>query len=216
MMPRLSHALALAGAMALWTTAARAHPHVWVTAKSELVYDDKADITAVRHSWTFDEAYSSYATQGLDKDGDGKLSASELADLAKVNVDSLSDFGYFTKGKANGKALSFASPTDYSLDFQNGRLTLDFTLPVKTPMPANRMLTLEIYDGTYFVAFALAEGDDAARISGAPQGCTTRIMRPKKPDEAQQQQLSEAFFEALSANTNFGMQFSNRILVACP
>ncbi|MBX3536288.1 MAG: DUF1007 family protein [Chelatococcus sp.] len=215
-MPRFLHVLPLLGAAALWSTAASAHPHVWVTAKSELVYNDEADITAVRHSWTFDEAYSSYATQGLDTDGDGKLSAAELADLAKVNVDSLSEFNYFTKGKANGKSVAFANPTEYSLNFQDGRLTLNFTLPAKTPMPANRMLTLEIYDNTYFVAFALADGDSAATTSGAPKGCATQIIRPKKPDEAQQQQLSEAFFEALTANSNFGAQFSNRILVACP
>ncbi|MBS7696055.1 MULTISPECIES: DUF1007 family protein [unclassified Chelatococcus] len=215
-MPRFPYLVPLMGAAALWSTAASAHPHVWVTAKSQLVYDEKADITAVRHSWTFDEAYSSYATQGLDTDGDGKLSAAELTDLAKVNVDSLSEFNYFTKGKANGKTVAFANPTEYNLNFENGRLTLNFTLPVKTPMPANRMLTVEIYDGTYFVAFTLADGDDAATTSGAPKGCATQITRPKKPDEAQQQQLSEAFFEALTANANFGMQFSNRILVACP
>lgn len=215
-MPSPWYALILLAAMTLWTTTASAHPHVWVTARSELVYDEKAEITAVRHDWTFDEAYSTYATQGLDTDGDGKLSAAELADLAKINVESLSDFGYFTKGKANGKALAFATPTDYSLAFDKGLLTLKFTLPVKTPLPANRMLTLEIYDGTYFVSFVMADGDDAVIATGAPKGCTTTVNRPKKPDEAQQQQLSEAFFEALTANANFGMQFSNRILVACP
>ena len=193
-----------------------AHPHVWVTARTDIVYDDKVEVTAIRHVWTFDEAYSSYATQGLDKNGDGKLSPEELADLARVNVESLSDFAYFTKGKANGKAIEFAAPTDYGLTFDKGQLTLRFTLPLKAPAPANRLFALEIYDGTYFVSFALADGDEAVEIPGAPKGCAKTITRPHQPDPAQQQQLSEAFFNSLSPTSNFGFQFANRVLVACP
>jgi ABC-type uncharacterized transport system substrate-binding protein len=67
------------GAFALmFATAANAHPHVWVTLKSDLVFAPDGKIAAVRHAWTFDEMFSVFATQGLDKDGDGKLSREEL------------------------------------------------------------------------------------------------------------------------------------------
>src|SRR5215213_8527449 len=45
---------------------ASAHPHVWVTVKSELVYAPDGTLTAVRHHWTFDEMFSTFATQGMD------------------------------------------------------------------------------------------------------------------------------------------------------
>src|SRR5262245_39643709 len=80
----------LLSAFVLATTAgsneAQAHPHVWVTVKSELVYGPDGAVTAVRHHWTFDEMFSTFATQGLDTDKDGKLSRDELKGLAEVNV----------------------------------------------------------------------------------------------------------------------------------
>ena len=32
----------------------------------------------------------------------------------------------------------------------------------------------------------------------------------------QQQKLGEAFFEALTASSSFGVQYANRVIVACP
>jgi len=37
---------------------AQAHPHVWITAKSEVVYAPDGSITGVRHAWTFDEMFT--------------------------------------------------------------------------------------------------------------------------------------------------------------
>src|SRR5215207_475884 len=86
---------------------ASAHPHVWVKSKAEVVYGADGKLTGVRHSWTFDEAYSSFVTQGLDKNNDGKLTADELQEVAKVNTESLADFDYFTHLKANGAKQAF-------------------------------------------------------------------------------------------------------------
>ncbi len=48
------------------TAAARAHPHIWVTVKSELVYAPDGTLTGVRHAWTFDDMFSVFATQGIE------------------------------------------------------------------------------------------------------------------------------------------------------
>ncbi len=34
---------------------AHAHPHVWATVRSEIMFGAKGQITGVRHAWTFDE-----------------------------------------------------------------------------------------------------------------------------------------------------------------
>jgi ABC-type uncharacterized transport system substrate-binding protein len=194
---------------------ALAHPHVWVTAKAELVYGADGKVAAVRHSWTFDQAYSAFVTQGLDKNNDGKTTPDELQDLAKVNTESLADFEYFTHLKANGAKLGFEPPRDQAMAFENGAATLSFHLPLKKPA-ANRMVALEIYDPSFFVDFRMADGDDAIRLANAPRGCAATISRPKPVDTAQQQRLSEAFFEALTAASQYGAEQAGKVIVACP
>ena len=103
---------------------------------------------------------------------------------------------------------------------EGNALTLTFLLPLKTPAaPGRGVAALEIYDPTYFVSFAFAEGSDAATLSGSPPGCTATVTRPKgdaaKVADAKTG-MSEAFFEALTAASNFGEQFANRVIVACP
>ncbi len=80
-----------------------AHPHVWVTMTSEIAYDPNGQVEGVRHAWSFDEAYSAFAVQGLDTNQDGTTSREELQELAKINTESLIEFNYFTVVKADGK-----------------------------------------------------------------------------------------------------------------
>ena len=198
-----------------WGAPALAHPHVWVTAKAELIYASDGKVAAVRHSWTFDEAYSAFVTQGLDKNNDGKLSSDELQEVAKVNTESLAEFEYFTHLKANGAKQAFDAPQGATMAFENGAATLSFHLPLKKPA-ANKMVALEVYDPTFFVAFAMAEGNDAMKLANAPQGCAMTVSRPKPVEAAQQQRLSEAFFQALTATSDYGAGQSNKVIVACP
>src|SRR6201997_5178464 len=87
--------------------AAQAHPHVWVTMTSELVYAPDGSVTGVRHAWAFDDMFSAFATQGLETKQKGVFTREDLAPLAQVNVDSLKDFDYFTYAKVDGKKTEF-------------------------------------------------------------------------------------------------------------
>src|SRR5690349_10797893 len=111
---------------------AQAHPHVWVTMQTALVYAPDGSITGIRHAWTFDDMFSTFATQGLESKEKGKFTREELAPLAKVNVESLKEFDYFTYATADGKKAELAEPVPgYWLDYADQVLTLNFTLPFK-------------------------------------------------------------------------------------
>ena len=86
-MQRLLGLLLLAAGIVFGTAPAEAHPHVWITAKSEVVYAPDGSITGVRHAWTFDEMFTTYALQGLATKTKGVYTREELAPLAQTNVD---------------------------------------------------------------------------------------------------------------------------------
>jgi ABC-type uncharacterized transport system substrate-binding protein len=196
------------------TQKAQAHPHVWITAEAEILYAPDGRVTGIRHRWSFDEAYSVFSTQGLDKNNDGKLTPDELEELAKVNVESLNEYNYFSVLKLNGKKQDMLPPIDYGLSFENKTLTLALTTPLKAPMSA-KVLGLEMGDPELFVSFAWKAGETPVTLKSAPAGCTLTLTRPR-PDEALQQgKLSEDFFNSAAARA-MGTQQANKVLVACP
>ena len=67
------------------------------------MYAPDGSITGVRHAWTFDDMFSTYAVQGLESKTKGAYSREELASLAQTNVELLKEFAYFTFAKADGK-----------------------------------------------------------------------------------------------------------------
>lgn len=211
-MRRLTRLALVAATLAVSAGAASAHPHVWVTAKSEIVYAPDGSITGVRHAWTFDDMFSTYATQGLPQKTKGVFTREELADLAKTNVESLKEYDFFTFAKTGPDKQRFNEPIDYYLDFKDNVLTLHFTLPFKTPVKA-KAISFEVFDPTYFVDFAFAE-KDAAKLVGAPAACKLAFQRPN-PNSASSQKLTEQMFMS-GDNSNYGAAFASRLEVTCP
>jgi ABC-type uncharacterized transport system substrate-binding protein len=168
---------------------AAAHPHVFVDARTELVFDQSGKITSVRHIWQFDAAFSAFAVQGLDKNGDGKLDDDELQPLAKVNVDSLQEYDFFTILTMGKQRQTFVPPKEYWLQFVGGRLTLFYTLPLKQPVAMTGKATLEIFDPEYFVAFNFPK-NVAVKLDGAPKGCTSSIQPPHELDAQTMAQMA--------------------------
>ena len=203
--------------LVITTAAAHAHPHVWVTVKSELVYASDGTVTGVRHAWTFDDMFSVFATQGIESKKKGEFTREELAPLAEVNVTSLKEYDFFTYAKANGKKIEFEDPpADYFLDFnpKDTVLTLHFTLPLKAPVKA-KDLALEVYDREFFVDFSFAE-KDPVKLVGAPAHCKLSIARPQEMNAAMTQQFNQLGADQRDPSLTIGAEFANKITVKCP
>jgi ABC-type uncharacterized transport system substrate-binding protein len=212
---RAAMAAVVAAACAI-PAAAMAHPHVWVVANSELVYDSDGALASVRHAWTFDDMFSAYALQGIETKTKGVYTREDLAPLAQTNVESLKEFGFFTFAKAGEgtsiKKQRFTDPVDYYLEYKDNALVLHFTLPLKTPVKA-RQLALEIFDPSFFVDFALGD-KEPIKLVGAPASCAFEVQRPSD-GTAKAQALNEDTF-LNGENANFGAMFANKITVTCP
>jgi ABC-type uncharacterized transport system substrate-binding protein len=212
LMRHLLGTLMLAGMLALGTGSAQAHPHVWITSMSELIYAPDGAITGVRHAWTFDDMFTAYVLQGIETKAKGVYSHEELAPLAQTNVESLKEFGFFTFAKADGKKEKFQEPVDYYLEYKDALLTLHFTLPLKTPVKP-RELALEVFDPSFFVDFKLGD-KDPVRLVGAPAACKVSFQRPNDGTVSAQKLGEQNFLNG--DNSNFGAMFANKITVQCP
>jgi ABC-type uncharacterized transport system substrate-binding protein len=205
----------LAIALTLCVAPALAHPHVWVTMHSDLVYAPDGSITGIRQHWAFDDMFSAFATQGLESKEKGKFTREELQPLAKVNVESLKEYDYFTYATVDGKKVPLGDPLpDYWLDYDDSILTLNFTLPFKTPVKA-KLLTVDIYDPTIFVDFAFAK-EKPVTWENPPSGCKLQIQLPREMTFAEGKALSEIPADQPNLTMQWGAQFANKILVNCP
>lgn len=205
----------LALAAVLVAVPARAHPHIWVTMHSELVYAPDGSVTGIRQHWAFDDMFSAFAIQGLEAKDTGAFSRAELAPLAKTNVESLKEYDYFTFATADGNKAPFGDPLpDYFADYKDSVVTLHFTLPFKTPVKA-KLLKIDIYDATIFVDFSFAK-DKPVSLVGAPGACKLDVVPPREMTWAEGKALSDIPADQPNTLMAWGAQFANKILVNCP
>jgi ABC-type uncharacterized transport system substrate-binding protein len=217
MINRLFPALAAFAVVVMGCSAAWAHPHVWVTVKSELVYAPDGSVTGVRHAWTFDDMFSVFATQGIESKKKGQFTREELAPLAEVNVSSLKEYGFFTYAKADGKEVEFSEPAaGYYLEFNPKEtvLTLHFMLPLKAPVKA-KDLTVEVLDREFFVDFSLAE-KNPVKLVGAPAQCKLSLVSPEQMNADLSQRLSQLGADQRDPTLTIGSEYASKIVVKCP
>ena len=212
---RLYLAISTVAAALSFSAPAVAHPHVWVTMTTEVVYAPDGTVTGIRHAWAFDDMFSAFATQGYESKVKGQFTREELEPLAKVNVESLKEYDYFTYVTADGKKVKLKDPAPgYYLDWKDAVLTLHFTLPVEQPIKAQE-LRVDVYDPSIFVDFAFAK-KDPAKLVGAPAHCKTDVVLPREMTFAEGKALSMIPADQPNVSMAIGSEFANKILVHCP
>lgn len=176
-----------AGALAglLLTQPALAHPHIFIDAKVGVVFDAAGSVSALRHSWTFDTAFSVWMVQGLDTNGDGVVSSEEMQELADENMLGLADFGFYTFA---GDGMAFTPTGDQRMSYEDNRVTLDFTVDAASPQPAGARFELGVYDPEYYVAISFADETDVT-LDNAPSSCSADLIPPEPMDRATEERL---------------------------
>ncbi len=199
---------------------AEAHPHIWIDTRAEVEFDQQKRVSAIRHSWTFDDAFSVFVIQGLDENQDGLYTREELESLAKVNVESLGEYEFFTFMGVEVADVDFNEPTDYWLDYnaELSRLTLNFTLSLKRPVAVTDQLILEVFDPESYVSFAVNAQDSITLASSAPETCSIEV----KPAEDMGEEFAAALAEVPASQREVPPEFyavtsqlSNSAIIRC-
>jgi ABC-type uncharacterized transport system substrate-binding protein len=197
-MPRLQwrpfKGLAVSAALVGAALPAAAHPHMCVALEATVIYE-KGGFTGLEQKWTFsDERYVAEAVEGLDKNKDGKLDRSELDELAKVNVESLQEFDYFTVPMVAGQPVKVAQAKDYWMEHTATTLSLHFTVPFAAPVPVgDKALEFIVRDPENFIAFGLQKVPASVRLgSGTPKSCRVSAVPLKGEEQDMLKQILEA------------------------
>lgn len=161
-------------ALGLFISPSLAHPHILIDAKAVLVFDAEGRLAAIRNTWTFDEAFSVWQTQGLDTNGDHVVSSDEMQELADENMTGLAEYGFYISAGAGKETLKFKAAGDQKFTFDNNRSTLSFTAELNTPYVVRGPLDIAIADPEYYVAITLTGAD--VTLENAPAGCGIEMV----------------------------------------
>lgn len=205
----------------LWVAAspARAHPHVWIEMRSDLVFNDQGQVAAMNLQWTFDDGYAQMALDGLDTNGDGVYSQDELTQLTQENLASLKDYDYFTVIRYNGEKQRFAPVTEYGQIYSNGKLQLYFQVPLATPIdPAKGEIIAKVYDPDFFIALDYVKDEPVTAIGAIPAKC--RIVVKPVPTDAEIEQTRAMLATKdrdwkPDTEEDFGALFAQPVTVQC-
>ncbi len=193
---------------------ARAHPHVWIEAQSDVVFDADGRIAAINVEWEFDEFFSLTAVEGYDADGDGTYTPDELQPLAAENIAALAEYRYFTYVKAGDAPVDYATVSEYGAFFRDGRLSMYFSVPFAEPVdPLASAVSYTIHDPTFFIAIEPRREDPVTIVGDPPAPCRIELAAPA--DEGGDQPYSESFFEQLADTDDIGSLYATRIAVVC-
>ncbi len=178
----VSHAharlLILSLASLLGAAQTAAHPHVTIKVETAVVvHSGKA--TSFLHRWTFDKAYLTSILEEYDADRNGRIEGAELTKLVAETDTTLKLFHAFTVARHGKRKLKLRSATDIQMSFEEGIPVLRFAINLARPVSlADRSFRFEVYDATYFSAFAFATPAAVTFSGTAPVGCTLKMEQP--------------------------------------
>lgn len=191
------------GGLAGLPTMASTHPHVFIDATVEVIFDAEGRAEALRIGWTYDEFFSMLIIEdrNLDPDYDTVLTPAAEAQLAGFDMQWDADFPGDTYALMDGKALALSRPEGFSASYGDGKITSThlrrFDVPV---VVADVPLTVQVYDPGFYTAYAIV---GKTTLTGRDD-CTAQVFEPNR--DAADQALLAALAE-VSADVDIEMTY---------
>jgi len=192
-----------------------AHPHAWIDLRTEIRFNSKGEAAALSQIWLLDPGYSSFATVGLDKDGDGNPDWGELDALLQENMRNLRKFNYFTQVFNGSKIVKIGEIFEMSSRMQGNRLEMRFVVPFVRPIKLSEKtnLSYRIFDPTYYIEIVHEKKNQSVSLIRAPSGCTS-IVKDPNPDAATVM-LAASLDKTQNGGLGLGKFFAETVSVKC-
>ena len=199
--------------LAVLSFAAAAHPHSFITLKTQIMVKDN-QLTGLKMRWAMDELTSAdlLYDAGNAKPGDEiwkKLAAEVMANVLGQH--------YFSEIWHNQQRVKFLNlPTEYNLSRSGHKAVLEFILPLaEPPTLAGQRFEILTFDPTYFVDM-FYDNPGALTLPPALQTrCRLTLNTPKPDDALKQYALSLDKADAPAEELDLGRQFAQTVVLTC-
>ncbi|MEE4484677.1 DUF1007 family protein [Serratia ficaria] len=203
----------LAGACALFSAGAGAHPHSFIDMNTTFVAKDQR-LVGMKMVWVMDEITSADL---LYDAGNAKSDSVVWKKLAAEVMANVLGQHYFTDVYRDGKPVKYLNlPSEYRLSRQGNQAVLEFVLPLADPQPlAGKPFEIATYDPTYFVDMTYK---DQAALHLPPemaQQCQLSLKTPKPDASLQAYALSLDKNDSPGEDMALGQQFAQRVTLQC-
>jgi ABC-type uncharacterized transport system substrate-binding protein len=196
-------------------TPAQAHPHAWIDIQTTAIINEKNELVALRHHWTFDRYYSEFILYEYLPEEGKKPTPEILLSIAKQSLKNLQAYGYFTVLTQTGKHATFSLPTHISNRLEQQQLVMEFTLPLTHPIALeNNTVQYRVFDPSYYVEMLHKKPNDAKIENTGTLACTSTIAQANPTIE--QTTLAASLDKSATAPEGLGGVFAQTVTVACP
>lgn len=177
-MKRAGITAALAATLGLAAPAVVAHPHVFIDAGLELVFDEAGALAAVQVVWVYDEFYSlmAIADYGMDPAFSGRLTEDERAELAEIYSGWVEGFEGDLFIRHDGRPVVLSGPLDTVADLAEGRIVVAHrrALEPRVIPGAETPVILSVHDPSYYTAYTIA----VAPLIRGRTDCRAEVILP--------------------------------------
>lgn len=196
---------------------AKAHPHVFVDARTGFIFNSQGQLSALRISWTYDQFTTLilFESLDLDRDGDGLLSDTDRANIVTGETNWSADYKGDVYLEVAGEDRPLGRPENAEARLEDDQVTVAFDLPLAQPAAiSGSPTTLRLYDPFFYYAYIILAGTEA---QGLPASCKAEVV-PFEPDAAAsalQEQLAALSREDTPEQPNVGRLFSDEVALKC-
>lgn len=149
----------LIGLAALWislhASSAGSHPHVFIHAAVDAVFDDQG-LAGFRIRWVFDEMFSGMIRMDYDRNDNHQFEPDEVAAVQEGAFSNLKSFDYFVHIHINGEPFRVRFVKDFSAALHGEKMTYTFFVPCHVRATSSpKKVRISVYDPEFYSSIFL-------------------------------------------------------------
>ncbi len=199
-------------AFLLLSSAAAAHPHMWIDLKSRIILQDDGQVSGIYQEWLFDDFFSTALLEEAARHPQGV--AKGVRQHVATIMDNLEPYEYFTLIEMDGTPVPLYLDGDFTAEIRENRVWVNFTVSLKRSVDlTSNKFTYAVFDPTYYIEMFHAENETFSFEGDAPDGCSPKIIEPNPSANAISLSQS-AGLDAIPDDT-IGRLFAETVAVTC-